>query len=144
MLKTAGTMTDGTITWMTGPKTLESHVVPRITKAASEAGRPAPRVVCELPVAVCDDEQDARERAARSFAIYGSLPNYQRMIAKEGATGPADMAIVGNEASVERQIREIASAGATEFVAAEFPVGDDAQASLARTRALLRGLIGKV
>ena len=68
MLKTAGSMTDGTILWMTGPKTIESHIVPRLTKAASEAGRPAPRVVCCLPVAVCDDPADAREKAARAFA----------------------------------------------------------------------------
>jgi hypothetical protein len=45
---------------------------------------------------------------------------------------------------VEKRIRELASAGATEFVAGEFPVGDDAMASLARTRALLQSLVGKV
>ena len=144
MLKIAGSMADGTITWMVGPKTLESHIVPRLTKAADEAGRPAPRVVCALPVAVWDDEQEGRERAGRSFAIYGTLPNYQRMLEKEGASGPADVAIVGNEAAVERQIREIASAGATDFVAGEFPVGDDPGASIQRTRDLLKGLIGKV
>jgi F420-dependent oxidoreductase-like protein len=144
MLKTAGSMTDGTILWMTGHKTIESHIVPRLTKAASEAGRPAPRVVCCLPVAVCDDPAEAREKAARAFAIYGTLPNYQRMLSKEGASGPADVVIVGSEAEVENQIREVASAGATEFGAAEFPVGDDAKASLARTRALLKSLVGKV
>ncbi len=144
MLKTAGTLADGTILWMTGPKTIASHVVPRLTKAAQEAGRPAPRVVTCLPVAVCDDPADAREKAARAFAIYGTLPNYQRMLNKEGVSGPAEVAIVGTEAEVEKQIRDIASAGSTDFGAAEFPVGDDAKASLGRTRALLKSLIGKV
>lgn len=144
MLKTAGTMSDGTVTWMTGPKTLESHIVPRLTKAASEAGRAAPRVVVGLPVAVTDDESGGRERAGRSFAIYGTLPNYQRMLTKEGASGPADVAIVGTEVEVEKQIRAVASAGATEFIAAAFPAGDDAQASLARTRACMKSLIGKL
>ncbi|HVP05673.1 MAG TPA: TIGR03564 family F420-dependent LLM class oxidoreductase [Dehalococcoidia bacterium] len=144
MLKTAGTMCDGTITWMTGPKTLESHVLPRLTKAAKEAGKGEPRVVVGLPVAVTDNAAEARERAGRSFMVYGTLPNYQRMLQKEGATGPADVAIVGNEAEVERQIRAVASAGATEFAVAAFPVGDDAQASLARTRACVKSLIGKV
>lgn len=144
MLKTAGTMCDGTITWMTGPKTLESHVVPRLTKAAREAGRGQPRVVVSLPVAVADDPAEARERAARSFMIYGTLPNYQRMLAKEGAAGPADLAIVGSEAEVEKGIRAVASAGATEFAVAAFPVGDDAKASLARTRACVKSLIGKL
>jgi len=144
MLRLAGERTDGTITWMAGPKTLETHIVPRINKAAKDAGKPAPRVVAGLPIAVTDDPAGARERAARSFQIYGTLPNYQRVLNIEGAPGPADVAVVGNESEVERQLRSIASAGATDFLAGMFPVGDDIQASLARTRALLKGLVGKV
>jgi F420-dependent oxidoreductase-like protein len=144
MLKIAGSMTDGTVTWMTGAKTIETHVVPRITAAASEAGRPAPRVVVGLPVCVTEDVEAAREVAAKVFAVYGTLPNYKRMLDKEGAAGPADVAIVGNEAQVEQQIRAVASAGATDFIAPAFPVGADAAASMARTRALLKSLIGKV
>ncbi len=63
MLELAGTVADGTITWMTGPATLESHTVPAITKAAEQAGRPPPRVCVGLPVCVTDDPDDARERA---------------------------------------------------------------------------------
>jgi alkanesulfonate monooxygenase SsuD/methylene tetrahydromethanopterin reductase-like flavin-dependent oxidoreductase (luciferase family) len=138
-------MADGTITWMTGPHTLESHIIPRITRAAEAAGRPAPRIVVGLPVAVADDEEAAREKAARNFAVYGSLPNYQRVLNIEGQGGtPASVAIVGNEAKVEAGIRAVAATGATEFAAAPFPVGDDARASLDRTRALLKGLVGKV
>ena len=48
------------------------------------------------------------------------------------------------EAQVEAQIRAIAAAGATDLIAPMFPVGADATASLSRTRALLRGLVGKV
>lgn len=144
MLKTAGAMSDGTITWMTGPKTLESHIVPRLTKAAREAGRGAPRVVVGLPVAVTDNPAEAREKAARAFMIYGTLPNYQRMLNKEGASGPADVAIVGTEAEVEKGIRAVALAGATEFAVAAYPVGDDPAASLARTRACVKSLIGKL
>ena len=144
MLRMAGEMTDGTITWMVGRKTLETHIVPRITKAAEAVGRPNPRVVVGLPVAVTDDVPGARERAARSFQVYGTLPNYVRMLNIEGVSGPAEMAIVGNDREVEDQIRAIAAAGATDFLAAAFPVGADNAASLARTRALVKGLIGKV
>lgn len=144
MLRMAGALTDGTITWMAGPKTIETHIVPRITRAAKEAGRPVPRVVVGLPISVSDDPAGARERAARSFQIYGTLPNYQRTLNIEGAGGPADVAIVGKEKEVEKQLRDLASAGATDFLAGSFPVGDDAQASLARTRALLKGLVGSI
>jgi 5,10-methylenetetrahydromethanopterin reductase len=144
MLRLAGELADGTITWMSGPKTLESHIVPRMTKAASGAGRPAPRVVAGVPIAVVDDVDAAREKAARAFRVYGSLPNYMRVLEKEGVEGPADIAIVGDEAECERRIKDFASVGVTEFLAAFFPVGDDPHASLARTRALCKSLIGKV
>ena len=49
MLKLAGTLADGTVTWMTGPATLESHTVPTINAAASEAGKPPPRVAAAFP-----------------------------------------------------------------------------------------------
>jgi alkanesulfonate monooxygenase SsuD/methylene tetrahydromethanopterin reductase-like flavin-dependent oxidoreductase (luciferase family) len=137
-------LADGTITWMVGPKTLDTHVVPRITRAAKEAGREEPRVVVGLPIAVNDDAAEARGRAARSFQVYGTLPNYQRVLNIEGAGGPADVAIVGNEAEVEKQLRGLASAGATDFLGGMFPVGDDVLASLSRTRALLKSLVGKI
>jgi 5,10-methylenetetrahydromethanopterin reductase len=144
MLKIAGSMADGTVLWMTGPKTIEAHVVPSITAAAKEAGRPAPRVVASFPVCVTEDAAAARETCAKFFAIYGQLPNYRRMLDREGAAGPADVAIVGDEAAVERQVRAVASAGATDFLVSAFPTGSDLGASMARTRTLVKSLIGKV
>ena len=40
MLRLTGRMADGTITWMTGPKTLKELTGPALRAAASEAGRP--------------------------------------------------------------------------------------------------------
>lgn len=144
MLRLAGELADGTMTWMCGPKTIETHIVPGINAAAADAGRPAPRICVALPIAVTDDPAGARERAAQEFQMYGQLPNYRRMLDKEGADGPGDVAIVGNEAEVERHVRALAAAGATEFSAAIFPAEDEADASVARTMALLKGLVGKV
>lgn len=144
MLRIAGELADGTITWMTGPKTVAEHIVPRINSAAEEAGRPKPRVIVSLPVAVTDDVAAARQEAGKLFEMYGQLPNYRRMLDREGAAGPADVAVVGNEADVERQIRAIADTGATDFGVWTYPVGEDAQASLDRTWSLMKGLMGKV
>lgn len=140
LLRVAGSVADGTILWMANARAVESHVVPHITKAAADAGRPAPRIVAGLPVAVCDDVAQARAVAAAQFTIYGQLPNYQRILAHGGAEGPADAAIVGDEASVAAQLQALVDAGATDVWAAIFPVGDDAAASRRRTRALLREL----
>jgi 5,10-methylenetetrahydromethanopterin reductase len=137
MLRLAGEQTDGTILWMTGPATVRDYVVPAITAAAKNAGRPDPRVVCVLPVCVTDDPDQARKRAERIFAIYGQLPSYRAMLDKEGAAGPADVAITGDEATVKAQIETLAEVGVTDFVAGEFGRGDDA----VRTRELLKSLI---
>jgi len=138
MLKLAGRMTDGTVTWMTGPATLAEHTVPTISAAAAEAGRPAPRIVVGLPVCVTDDVDGARERAAKLFAMYGFLPSYRAMLDREGAEGPADVAIVGDEATVAAGLQRVADAGATDFSAAEFAVDADEKR---RTRELLRTLV---
>jgi 5,10-methylenetetrahydromethanopterin reductase len=137
MLQLGGEQTDGTVLWMTGPATVRDHVVPVITAAAEKAGRPAPRVVCILPVCVTDDPDGARERAARVFAIYGDLPSYRAMLDREGASGPADVAIVGDEGTVGAQIAALAEIGVTDFVAGEYSGGADG----ARTRAFLRTLL---
>ena len=68
------------------------------------------------------------------------LPNYRRILDIGGAAGPADAAIVGDEASVTAQIEALFDAGTTDVWAAPFPVGDDRSASRHRTRALLKEL----
>jgi len=140
LLRVAGQHTAGTIPWMANAAAIEQHVAPRIRKAAADAGRPAPRIVAGLPVAVHDDIAEARSVAAELFGVYGTLPNYQRIFERGGVAGPADAAIVGDEASVTAQIEALFEAGATDVWAAPFPVGDDRSASRARTRALLTEL----
>jgi F420-dependent oxidoreductase-like protein len=136
MLTLAGQQAEGTVLWMTGPATVRDHVAPTLAAAAAAAGRPSPRVVCILPVCVTGDPAAARERASKIFSIYGELPSYRAMLDREGATGPGDVAIVGDEDAVAAQIRGLAEAGVTDFVAGEYARGDEA----ARTRALLRSL----
>lgn len=138
MLGVAGRLAGGTITWLTGPRTLASHVVPTITAAAEAAGRPPPRVVASLIVTVTDDEAAVRERHATNLAGYGSLPSYRAMLDREGAATPADVCLVGDEASVREQIAAVADAGATDFAAVEVGTNDEERA---RTRALLRDIV---
>ena len=137
MLKLAGERADGTILWMTGPATVRDYIAPTINAAAAAAGRPAPRVVCILPVCVTDDAPAAKARAASELEIYGLLPSYRAMLDREGAAGPADVAIVGDEDTVASQITALADCGVTDFGAAEFATGSDRE----RTRTLLKQLI---
>ncbi|MET0727164.1 MAG: TIGR03564 family F420-dependent LLM class oxidoreductase [Acidimicrobiales bacterium] len=140
MLRVAGQVTDGTILWMANEKAIETHVAPRIREAAAAAGRPSPRIVAGLPVAVHDDADEARATAAEVFSLYGELPNYRRILELGGAATPAEAAIVGDEAAVTARIEAMFRAGATDVWAAPFPVGDDRSGSRSRTRALLKEL----
>src|SRR5690349_2929068 len=53
MLRLAGERTAGTVLWMADERAIAEHVVPKITKAAEDAGRPAPRVVAGVAVCLC-------------------------------------------------------------------------------------------
>jgi F420-dependent oxidoreductase-like protein len=144
LLRVAGEVADGTILWMAPMRAVEGHVVPKISAAARSAGRPAPRIVAGLPVAVHDDEGEARSAAAETSKVYAGMPNYQRILDIGNAAGPADAAIVGDEKSVTRQLQALLDAGATDIWAAVFPVGADQEsrrASIRRTRDLLRELV---
>lgn len=133
MLRLTGEMADGTITWMTGHDTIENHVVPTITEAAEKAGRRAPRVVVCLPICVTADPDGARNAAAKTFAVYGQLPSYRAMLDREGAAGPPDLAIVGDEDAVASQIRSFESIGATDLSGVMFGSSEERE----RTDALL-------
>jgi F420-dependent oxidoreductase-like protein len=143
MLALAGAEADGTITWMTGPKTLRDHTIPRITAAAATAKRPRPRIVAGLPVCVTEDAAAARAAASALFQVYGGLPSYRAMLDREGVEGPAGVALVGNEDAVGEQLQRLAELGVTEFLAIPFAAGADPRASIERTRALLVTLIKK-
>ncbi len=115
MLQLAGTKTDGTLLWMTGRKTIASHITPTITAAAAAAGRPSPRIVCALPIAVTGNADAARVRINETYATYATLPSYAAMLEREGAAGPADVSLIGSREQVLEQLRELADAGVTEF-----------------------------
>jgi 5,10-methylenetetrahydromethanopterin reductase len=140
MLQIAGELADGTATWMTGPRTLADHTIPGLVAAAEAAGRPAPRVAAALPICVTNDIDAARERAAKDFAVYGTLPSYRAMLDREGAGGPGDIAVVGDEDAVATQIRDIAGIGVTDLVAGVYGEAED----MARTRQVLRDVAATV
>jgi F420-dependent oxidoreductase-like protein len=135
MLEVAGRLADGTATWMTGLRTLADHTVPLITAAAKRASRPAPRIVAALPIALTTDITAARSAAAKAFAIYGQLPSYRAMLDREGAAGPADVALVGDEAQLRGALRQLRDAGVTDFAASLYAVNADVAA---RTREFLK------
>ena len=91
-------------------------------------------MIAGVPVCVTDDPDAARAEAENVFAIYGTLPSYRAMLDREGAAGPGDIAVVGDEDTVRKGIASYAEAGVTDLNVA--PFGD-----LGRTTALIQTLL---
>ena len=137
MLALAGSRTDGTILWLSGPRTVAEKIRPALETAAEAAGRDAPRIVASVPVCVTDDAPGVRGLIAQILADYNTLPSYRAVMDAEGAAGPEDVSLVGTEDEVRAGLARFAEAGTTDFSALEFTLDPDAAA---RTRALLQAV----
>jgi F420-dependent oxidoreductase-like protein len=138
MLELAGGRTDGTILWLSGPRTIDELLRPAVEAAAERAGRPSPRVVASVPLCVTDEPDRIRELIAVLLAGYNDLPSYKAVMDREGVDGPAGVSIVGDEGEVRAAVQRFADAGTTDFAPVELTTNDD---EARRTRALLKDLI---
>ena len=88
MLQLAGELADGTVLWMADERAIGDHIAPKITKAAADAGRPAPRIVAGIPVCLCAPSQvdESKERANRILGEAEVSPNYQRLLERGDGT----------------------------------------------------------
>ena len=145
MLRLAGEHASGTILWMADERAVAEHVVPRITRAAAEAGRPAPRVIAGVPVALCpnDEVDDARAWTNRVFGQAALSPNYQRLLARGNATNEGDLLAAGDQSAVLDRLRAFRDAGATDLAVRVVALGPHREArieSRKRTLAFLASL----
>jgi F420-dependent oxidoreductase-like protein len=136
MLRIAGEHTSGTVLWMADERAIGEHVVPRITKAASGAGRPAPRVVAGVPVVLCAnaDVDAARAWANRLLGHAEYSPNYERLLEHGDATDVGDLCAAGDEAAIVERLRSFRDAGATDLAVRVLPFGPDRDARLESRR----------
>ena len=127
MLRVAGAYASGTILWMADERAVAEHIAPRITKAAAEVGRPAPRIIAGVPVALCSkDEVDAaRARANRVLGHAEFCPNYQRLLDCGDATDVGDILAAGDESAVVERLRAFRDAGATDLAVRVLALGPD-------------------
>ena len=125
MLELAGGLSDGTVTWMTGPKTLRTRIIPAICEAAARAQRPSPRVIAGLPVCVTSDVRAARDAVRPRIQAASQMPSYQRQLGLEGIDDVAELAIVGDADHVRESLSALAEAGVTELMADVFGSPDE-------------------
>jgi F420-dependent oxidoreductase-like protein len=145
MLTIAGERADGTVLWMADERAVAEHVVPRITKAADNAGRKAPRIVAGIPVCLCaaGEVDAARERANRILGEAEVSPNYQRLLGYGDAKDVGDICAAGDEDAILARLRRFADAGVTDLSVRLLPIGDNRDelvASKRRTRDMIASL----
>jgi F420-dependent oxidoreductase-like protein len=133
MLRIAGEQTSGTILWMADERAIGDHVAPRITSAATGAGRPAPRIVAGVPVALCSNAEldDARAYASEVLGHAEFSPNYVRLLEHGDAADVGDTMAAGDERAVLTRLRRYRDAGVTDLAARIVPLGADPAARTA-------------
>jgi F420-dependent oxidoreductase-like protein len=125
-LRVAGELADGTLTYLAGPRAIEEFIAPTITQAAADAGQPPPRIIASVPVAVTNNPDAARADAVTSLHFYDQFPSYQKIMAREGVTSAADLAVIGDPDAVIGQLLRYRAAGATDVVLNPFQTAPSA------------------
>ncbi len=134
MLRICGRRTDGTILWCVGPRTIETHIKPRLDEAADAADRDEPAIVASIPCWVTDQPDAARAFIAQILATYAELPSYRAMLDIEGIHGLEDLSFVGTADQVREGVESVRASGATDFTAVVMGGNPDETAA---TRAVL-------
>lgn len=111
MLNLAAERSGGTITWMTGPKTIEAHIRPNLDSGGGG------KVVAGVSVITTNGDEEteaARSWANKALAIYPQLPSYRAVMDREGATEAADLVLIGSADEVLAGVEQYRSAGTDE------------------------------
>ena len=110
-------------TW-SDEQVIDQHIAPPVIKAASEAGRAAPRIAAVVAVAIVPSSQveNARQAAQQEFAIYEQTMPYQRVISASVSGRVSDICVIGDEEEVAQRLTGFREAGLTDFLAAPFSV----------------------
>ncbi|MEE3753929.1 TIGR03564 family F420-dependent LLM class oxidoreductase [Mycobacterium intracellulare] len=127
MLRLAGERAGGTVLWMADERAIGDHVVPRITAAATGAGRTAPRIVAGVPVALCsaNETDDARAYASEVLGHADFSPNYVRLLEHGDAEDVGDTMAAGDESTILARLCRYRDAGVTDLAARIVPLGKD-------------------
>ena len=140
MARLAGSHADGALCWLAPATHLHAVVAPALAQGATEAGRPKPPLVAELPCALTTERADVHEMAARDLGIYPHVPFYRALFEVAGvelgergwSDAMIDASVIhGDEDALASKIQLLFDAGADEVALSPFGVGRDPAASQA-------------
>ncbi len=122
-LRVTGELADGVLPFLAGPRTLGTHIVPRLERARPDR---RPQVVAGVVAVVTDRVEEVRARAAEAMSFFESVPSYRAVLDREGAGRAVELALIGDEEYVARGLREYLEAGATELLVTQTDLGGPA------------------
>ncbi|MCX2928449.1 LLM class flavin-dependent oxidoreductase [Streptomyces sp. NEAU-W12] len=101
MARLAGEVADTAITWLTPAAYLRDTIVPALREGAKAAGRPVPRLVSIVPVALAEADRAPAALALASNIGHLRLPHYVDMLRRSGIRTDSSDPAAGAAALVE-------------------------------------------
>src|SRR6266550_9201199 len=133
----AGEIADGAISWVCPVPYLLDTALPALRAGAQAQNRSVPPLVAHIPVAMSTDEVAVQAAAMQRISFYTKAPFYAHMFAAAGFPIAADgtgvdalvkaLVVAGNEAQVEKCVRELLASGLDELMLMLVPVADEAR-----------------
>ncbi|WP_370220245.1 LLM class flavin-dependent oxidoreductase [Kitasatospora sp. GAS1066B] len=115
MAELAGELADVAISWLTSADYLGEVVLPALRAGAAAAGRPAPRLVAMVPMALARPDRDPVRLALASNSGHLRMPHYRDMLRRSGIeTDPQDLeagakALLAGQAFLYGGVEELAA-----------------------------------
>jgi F420-dependent oxidoreductase-like protein len=133
----AGEIADGAISWVCPVPYLLDTALPALRAGAEAQHRPVPPLVAHIPVAMSTNEAAVQAAAMPRISFYTKAPFYTHMFASAGfpiaADGTGvdalvkDLVVAGDQAQVEKRLRELLASGLDELLLMLVPVTDEAR-----------------
>jgi F420-dependent oxidoreductase-like protein len=133
----AGEIADGAISWVSPVPYLLDTALPALRAGAEAQHRPAPPLVAHIPMAMSTDEAAVLAAAKPRISFYTKAPFYIHMFEAAGFPVAADgsgvdalvkaLVVAGNEAQVEKRLRDLLASGLDELLLMLVPVSDEAR-----------------
>ncbi|HLH60568.1 MAG TPA: LLM class flavin-dependent oxidoreductase [Ktedonobacteraceae bacterium] len=131
----AGEVADGAISWVCPVPYLLDKALPALRAGAQASNRPAPPLVAHIPVAISTDEAAVQAAATPRISFYTRAPFYRHMFELAGfpigedGTGTSRLVqalvVAGEQARVEKRLRELLASGLDELLLMLVPVKDE-------------------
>src|SRR2546421_4269711 len=132
----AGEFADGAISWVCPVPYLLNTALPALRAGAQARNRPAPPLVAHIPVAMSTDEAAVQAAATQRLSYSPKTPFYVHMFAAAGFPIAEDgsgvdalvkaLVVAGDQAQVEKRLRELIASGLDELMLMLVPVADEA------------------